>query len=145
MECTAESSCENGGSQAQPTRERGVGRTGFSVAWTHTRSTGHKHTLPLVDIKASDAHALTFLPLLLSILSFQQLPSGDVTRNYRSNYWFVVTTTQCFALSAAQYSCRLNPLNRCSIYHHVVCLCSSSTHQIRLEKAWQVSSINLSS
>lgn len=28
---------------------RGVGRTGFSLPWRHTRSSGHKQTLPLID------------------------------------------------------------------------------------------------
>lgn len=60
MECTAESGCENGGSQAQPTREEERG--GQALVW-QIRLSGHKQTSPdLIDKPNGPGSLLTLNP-----------------------------------------------------------------------------------
>lgn len=82
MECTAESSCENGGSQAQPTREEERG--GQGLAWQIRLSRNKRASPDLID-KPNRPGSLFNLNLGVNM----PLSAGGSGRRYRndlSNY-----------------------------------------------------------
>lgn len=82
MECTAESSCENGGSQAQPTREEE--RRAQGLVW-QIRLSRNKQTSPdLIDNPNRPGTLFTLNPVVNTSLSAPN--SGLRYRNDHSNY-----------------------------------------------------------
>lgn len=82
MECTAESSCENGGSQAQPTREEERG--GQGLVW-QIRLSRNKRASP--DLKDKPKRPGSLFNLNLGVNMPLSAPgSGRRYRNDHSNY-----------------------------------------------------------
>lgn len=130
---------------------RGVGSTGFSVAQRHTRSSGHKQSLPLIDIMAPSitrgAHSsISFLSNTIfspnpHINIFLSATASDAAKSDRCSRWSVVTFTTGIVLRCHKHGCALKSLNKCISYRHchwsVLQLCPPN----KTGKVWQVSPI----